>query len=548
MYKRTEGISSVRFALGFLSMILRSSADHQSLLEDQFERRRFTRRADLTNSIRLMIATNALHAMMNNVWGTITNLADEYCISRPFVYSLANTLQKVGQFLFGEAAEFVSTSSARERSVQIMLSLRLEARSSIGGISTVMNRFGHEWSSTGSISQILSRIGGLLPRTISTGNGITQYLVFASDEIFSKTIPILVTVDPCSSAILRIELTGSRKAEDWKKHFECLYDNGVEAIYLVSDEGKGIRAGHAEVMSDVVRQSDTYHAIAHQLGSWADRLEKAAYKAIGVEHECERKLDSAKSDRVRKKRLMDFEKSAKAAKNAVRLYDEFSYLYRCILDELNVFDRNGTLRDRQRAEEGIKVGLALVEGLNHNNITKAVNKVKRALPDLFHYFDVAAKVVNECKALPIDEESLKAYCIAWQWGKAARKAKRADRKRKAQEREKFCLEIADSLHQEESGRIEKEIYAKLDTIVQSSALVECINSIIRPYLNTTKNHVTPELLNLVMHYHNHRRYRDGVRKGKTPIEILTGKKQPKDWMSLLFDIIREKDPELLLAS
>ena len=55
-------------------------------------------------------------------------------------------------------------------------------------------------------------------------------------------------------------------------------------------------------------------------------------------------------------------------------------------------------------------------------------------------------------------------------------------------------------------------YAKLDKIVQSSALVECINSIIRSYLNTTKNHVTQELLNLVMHYHNHRRYRDGVRR------------------------------------
>jgi hypothetical protein len=67
--------------------------------------------------------------------------------------------------------------------------------------------------------------------------------------------------------ILRIELADSRKAEDWKRRFECLYDNGVEAIYLVADEGQGIRAGQAEVMSDVVRQSDTYHAIAHQLGS-----------------------------------------------------------------------------------------------------------------------------------------------------------------------------------------------------------------------------------------------------------------------------------------
>ncbi|NNF96088.1 MAG: hypothetical protein HKM94_04075 [Halobacteria archaeon] len=496
----------------------------------------------------MAIATNALHAMMNGVWGKITNLAYEYGISRPFVYSLADTLKEAGQFLFGETAEFVPATSPRELSIQMMLSLRLEGRSSIGAISTIMNRFEYELSSTGSISQTLSRIGSLLPATISAERSITQYLVFASDEIFSKTTPILVTVDPCSSAILRIELTDSRKAEDWKRHFECLYDNGVEAIYLVSDEGKGIRAGHAEVMSDVVRQSDTYHAIAHQLGSWSDRLEKAAYKAIGVEHECERKLVSAKSDQVKEKRLVDCDKSSESAKKAVTLYDDFSYLYRCVLGELNVFDSNGNLRDRKQAEEGVKVGLALVAELNHSNITEAVNKVKRILPDLFHYLDVAKKVLNECKELPINEESLKAYCIAWQWGKAVRKAKKPGRKRKAQEREQFCLEMAEGLHQELPEDIQKQVYLKLDEIVQSSALVECINSIIRPYLNATKNHVTPEQLNLIMHYHNHRRYRDGVRKDKTPMEILTGKEQAKDWISILFDIIREKDPELLLAS
>ncbi len=146
------------------------------------------------------------------------------------------------------------------------------------------------------------------------------------------------------------------------------------------------------------------------------------------------------------------------------------------------------------------------------------------------------------------EESLKAYCIAWQWGKAVRKAKKSDRKTKAQEREQFCLEIAEGLNQEGPEDIQEEIYSKLDQIVQSSALVECINSIIRPYLNASKNHVTPEQLKLIMHYHNHRRYRDGVRKDKTPMEILTGKKQAKDWILILFDIIKEKDPELLLAS
>ena len=529
-------------------MILLNSADHQSLLEGQFDRRRFTRRTDLTSAIRLKMATDALHAKMNGVWGTITDLAKKYCTSRPFVYSLADTLKEAGQFLFAETADFLSTLSPRLLAIQIMLSLRFEACSSIGAISTVMNRFGCELSSTGSISQILSRIGALLPTTLAAENGVVRYLVFASDEIFSKSVPILVTVDPCSSAILRIELTGSRKGEDWRNHFQCLYDNGVEALYLVSDEGQGIRAGHAEVLSDVVRQSDTYHAIAHQLGSWADRLEKAAYKAIGVAHECEVKLDSAKSTQVLEKRLANCEKSAELAQRAVRLYDDFSYLYRCVVRELEVFDRNGNLRDRHQAEEGVKVGLALIEELNHSNITEAVNKVKRTLADLFHYFDVAKEVLSECSKLPVNEESLKAYCVAWQWGKAIRKSKQSERTKKAHEREQFCLEIAAGLNQPESGEIQNEIYSKLDQIVQSSALVECINSIIRPYLNTTKNHVSQELLNLLMFYHNHRRYRDGVRKGKTPMEMLTGKKQSKDWIALLLDFIREKDPELLLAS
>ncbi|MBA7635083.1 hypothetical protein ES703_42683 [subsurface metagenome] len=53
------------------------------------------------------------------------------------------------------------------------------------------------------------------------------------------------------------------------------------------------------------------------------------------------------------------------------------------------------------------------------------------------------------------------------------------------------------------------------------------------YLNTTKNNVTQGMLNLFMHYHNHRRYVAGKRKGKTPIEILTGKTQDKDWLELV---------------
>ena len=114
--------------------------------------------------------------------------------------------------------------------------------------------------------------------------------------------------------------------------------------------------------------------------------------------------------------------------------------------------------------------------------------------------------------------------------------------------EQHCLEIAIGYLQEDYEVIKELVYGQLDHIVQSSALVECINSIIRPYLNSSKNHITQETLNLIMFYHNHRRYKAGKRKGQTPMEILTGKKQKKDWIELLFDVIEEKDPSFCSSS
>ncbi len=110
------------------------------------------------------------------------------------------------------------------------------------------------------------------------------------------------------------------------------------------------------------------------------------------------------------------------------------------------------------------------------------------------------------------------------------------------------MEIACDYLQDDSDSVISEVYAELDRIVQSSALVECINSIIRPYLNNSKNQVTQEMLNLIMFYHNHRRYKAGWRKGKTPMELFIGEMQKKDWIELLFDVVKEKDPSFFAFS
>jgi len=507
---------------------------------------KFVRRHDLTPSIRLYIAFMTLTARATGAWGKVTELSRQFMISRMFVYMLANTLHETSFVVFGDNAS--KASNTEEMPYYYILSLRLEGKCSIEAISTIMKRFGIPNASTGLISQYLQRVGYLLPNTLTTDNDEVRLVVFLSDEIFAKNIPILVTVDPISSAILRIELADSRKVEDWKKHWECIQKNGYIATYLVTDEGKGLCAAQKEALADIIRQPDTYHAIAHRLGNWCNVLEQAAFKAIEKEYKCWDTLDSARSEAVINSRIDAYEEAKKNADEAIELYETFTFLYTTTITELNLFDCNGNLRNRQDAEENIVAGLLLIEELGNANITKAVNKVRRTMPGLLNYFDEAKSVLSSLSDLPIDPNAMKALCLAWQWRRGLVKSKKTNARKSCSENEQFCIEIATGYLQEDCEIVKEQVYGQLDQIVQSSALVECINSIIRPYLNGSRNHVTQETLNLIMFYHNHRRYKSGKRARQTPMEILTGKKQEKEWIDLLLEVIREKDNSVSVST
>jgi hypothetical protein len=85
------------------------------------------------------------------------------------------------------------------------------------------------------------------------------------------------------------------------------------------------------------------------------------------------------------------------------------------------------------------------------------------------------------------------------------------------------LACADGLLGDAFDTLNVLVFDKLDSIVRASSLVEMVNSLLRPYLHSCKGQSTQEALNLIMFYHNHRRYKSGKRQGKAPIELLTGK-------------------------
>jgi len=436
---------------------------------------------------------------------------------------------------------------SREEAEAHILAHRFEGKSSIDATSTLMKRFDIPYSSTGYISQYLSHVGKLLPNVLENKRGSVQFLAFADDEIFSKSSPILITVDPISSAILRIEQVDHRSADEWSNHYQALLENDFSPRLLVSDGGTGLSAARAKTFTEIPWQLDSFHGIAHRLGDWVRRLEKSAYTAIETVDKRLNTLASAKTDTVIEKRLNRCFAADEAATQAIELYDNFSYLYQYLIQQLNVFDSKGSPRHRDEVKENMQLALELMESLNHKTINKATLPIKTALADILTYFDEVDIALENCQKLSSDQDTLKALYLAWQWNKAVIKSTRIARKYKAIEQRDFYLELAELFVGDKRKylNLKASVFEELDQIIQASSMVECINSILRPYLNTSKNQITQEFLNTFMFYHNHRRYHAGKRKNKTPMEILTGEEQTEDWIVLLQKEIRKKASVLL---
>jgi len=193
------------------------------------------------------------------------------------------------------------------------------------------------------------------------------------------------------------------------------------------------------------------------------------------------------------------------------------------------------------------VALELIKGLNHKQINKQIDTIEKILPELLNYFEEAKKSIKKCKQLGMNDDIITALTLAWQWNKTLIKVKRNQRRReKAREEYLFYLEYAKEILGADYEKNKEIFFDELDNIIQSSSMVENINSILRPYLDHSKNQVTQEFLNLFAFYHNHRRFKAGKRKAKTPMEILTGEKQDKGWIELLTDFIEKVEPSFFL--
>jgi hypothetical protein len=153
----------------------------------------------------------------------------------------------------------------------------------------------------GHLSAYFHSCGQGLPSTLSMTS--TTVVFYLGDEIFALHTPILVTIEPHSTAILRIELAADRSTSTWKAHFDTLQAHHFSSLGLASDRGVGLVAGYREAHPEALWVRDQFHEF-HDLFNLRSQWERKAYGAIAKEDAAARKLHHAKSESNLNKRLL----------------------------------------------------------------------------------------------------------------------------------------------------------------------------------------------------------------------------------------------------
>lgn len=490
---------------------------------------KFRRRPDLDTLTRVQIAIQAF--LGQGVYGEMTRIANLYQASRLFVYQLLWQLLLLYELEVGEPS---SAAALRQEVDRHILLLRLEGKCSLEHISQIVKQLGLPCASVGYISQRLQAYARALPREAIAG---AQIVFLLSDEIFALGQPILITVEPRSLVILKIELAAKREAETWQQHWKQLAEAGlITHPVVVADQAAGLVKG-CELMG-LSHHPDLFHWL-QPLALFGERFYRRALADIEQEYERARVFASGKSASVLGNRMKLYEEAKVTAEESIRRYDNFCYLWAELRAALELFDRQGKITDLQSRQALVQAILELMRELGCEKLQQELGGFAAGLEGYEGYYQRAGEVYQQLIGRD-RREVVQALACGWQLERQATNSKDYQTRQRLRAEAAVYFASAASLLPEQpqqSLAIKREVVEAFDSEIRSSSLVENVNSGLRPLLESCRGQVTQQMLELFAYAHNHRRFGRGKRAGQAPIEILTGKELEQSWLESLLETL-----------
>ena len=485
---------------------------------------KFTRRPDLAPQPRIEIVK--LVWLYQGVYGKMTEIAQYYQISRTFLYQLLLMANLQLETLFSD--EKLLFQKDHWHLDQLLLLLRLEGHCSLLSMSSILQALEYHPNSVGYLSQFFQHAGRTLPSTLVMPS--KTWVFYLSDEMFALAKPILVTIDAQSTTILTIELAADRSAEAWRAHFATLAQHYFVSLGMASDRGTGLVAGYQAACDLALWVADYFHEF-RDLYEVLHQAERRAYAAIDQEYEAARTFANAKSAANLHKRLAHYDTAHRTCEQAMARYDQLATLLHMLREALHVCSPHGRLRTQEHVRSELMLLFDMIEALDCAAMSKTLKPIRTHLDDMLVPFKQAEAIEAELRVM-VPHEALDFLVLAWHHAHFVHQS--GSKKKGYHQRERdFWLACAEGLLGDAFETLNALVVDKLDSIIRASSLVEMVNGLIRPYLNSCKGQITQETLNLIMFYHNHRRYKSGKRQGKAPIELLTGEPLAMPWWELL---------------
>lgn len=398
---------------------------------------------------------------------------------------------------------------------KLVISLALDGFASEEGIQRILkNNFGKHIS-IGKISQILNRAADHAAEFDASIDlsGIRQG---ANDEIFQCGLPVLTGVDPVSTYVYLLQQENDRSAPTWQAAMETCKTRNLNLETSISDFGTGLLSGIPKAFPDAVIQPDRFHWLM-ELGKEIASQERNVYSLLSDYYRYE---DALNGQRIHEKTFQKLLAAEEKLLPAMVRCDTLQTLYGWLreMTRCNGYDRKDVLSLCQWILEGMEE----TAGKSSTRLSQVLSKTKRNLPDVLIYLERAEKALKEYaleQGYPPE-----AFVLLYKmqgYGYGTPKYQAADR------RVRHMLKKAYA-----DGYL--KVQEILDGVKCASSLVENLNGRLRPYMNL-KRMVPEKFLTLLKVYFNTKRYRrsrKAERAGKSPLELLTGKKH-KDFYDIV---------------
>lgn len=485
--------------------------------------------------------------------GIITWASDVFQLSRTSIYALG---ERLGARLYGEPrleqesrpcpcrteaitrSHIIEVTTARIK--RTILGATFPGNASIRPTQAVLKEAFGESRSIGYISELRVE-AGLKARQLLREldySGI-KHVIVGRDETFFLGAPILMIIEPVSSAILLAEVCADRKAETWGAALQIVKEQGMSIEGLIEDMARNYgKSQKLAGLTGALVQKDPWH-LMRDSAQLLTNLEKSAYRAMQKVLDLEKQLNKEWAEET----FQAYVKAIDAEAKAIEQYDRYRPLHSHLCDAFEMVDwRSGEIRDPATARWLLNAVLDQMAQCTDSRILsfrKTLYNYHKHLLTFLEWLDGdLLKWRNDLWLHLRNHEDVNAFerIVAQHWWCQQKLiANRTEWRSLAHDVMLMLENWTDS--SDTLAAFASRLMVLFDAAGRTNSVTESINGLLKSFLNSRQSFQSTDTmqayLDLFVLWHNTRLFERGKREDKSPFQIAGVPTDSDNWIDLL---------------